>query len=204
MKAVKWFTGSMTTAFMLISCVTINIYFPAAAAEKAADRIIEDVWGTETAPVEQSDPTAAQQSQFSQPNSSEKLAIHVLNWLVSPATAGEANLNISSSAINTIQANMKKRHNALKPHYVSGAIGLTSKGLITVRDAKAIALKDRNKVKGLVADENKDRNALYAEIARANGHPEWQADIQATFASRWVKNAAKGWWYNSGGSWQQK
>ncbi|MDO9597336.1 MAG: hypothetical protein Q7J47_06430 [Azoarcus sp.] len=26
------------------ACVTINIYFPAAAAEKAADRIIEEVW----------------------------------------------------------------------------------------------------------------------------------------------------------------
>ncbi|QDF96209.1 hypothetical protein CJ010_06495 [Azoarcus sp. DD4] len=26
------------------ACVTINIYFPAAAAEKAADRIIDEVW----------------------------------------------------------------------------------------------------------------------------------------------------------------
>lgn len=26
------------------ACVTINIYFPAAAAEKAADKIIDDVW----------------------------------------------------------------------------------------------------------------------------------------------------------------
>ncbi len=26
------------------ACVTINIYFPAAAAERAADRIIEEVW----------------------------------------------------------------------------------------------------------------------------------------------------------------
>ncbi len=26
------------------ACVTINIYFPAAAAEKAADKIIEEVW----------------------------------------------------------------------------------------------------------------------------------------------------------------
>lgn len=25
-------------------CVTINIYFPAAAAEQAADRIIDEVW----------------------------------------------------------------------------------------------------------------------------------------------------------------
>ncbi|NLF53004.1 MAG: hypothetical protein GX576_01115 [Thauera phenolivorans] len=31
----------LTTA---TACVTINIYFPAAAAEKAADRIIEEVW----------------------------------------------------------------------------------------------------------------------------------------------------------------
>lgn len=29
---------------LLASCVTINIYFPAAAAEKAADKIIEEVW----------------------------------------------------------------------------------------------------------------------------------------------------------------
>lgn len=28
----------------LPACVTINIYFPAAAAEKAADKIIDDVW----------------------------------------------------------------------------------------------------------------------------------------------------------------
>ena len=28
----------------LSACVTINIYFPAAAAEKAADKIIEEVW----------------------------------------------------------------------------------------------------------------------------------------------------------------
>ncbi len=28
----------------LAACVTINIYFPAAAAEKAADKIIDEVW----------------------------------------------------------------------------------------------------------------------------------------------------------------
>ena len=28
----------------LSACVTINIYFPAAAAEKAADKIIGEVW----------------------------------------------------------------------------------------------------------------------------------------------------------------
>lgn len=34
-------------ACALSACVTINIYFPAAAAEKAADKIIEEVWKTQ-------------------------------------------------------------------------------------------------------------------------------------------------------------
>ena len=34
----------LALAASLAGCVTINIYFPAAAAEKAADRIIDEVW----------------------------------------------------------------------------------------------------------------------------------------------------------------
>ena len=34
-------------ALALSACVTINIYFPAAAAEKAADKIIDEVWQTQ-------------------------------------------------------------------------------------------------------------------------------------------------------------
>ena len=34
-------------ALALNACVTINIYFPAAAAEKAADKIIDEVWQTQ-------------------------------------------------------------------------------------------------------------------------------------------------------------
>ena len=35
---------SVGAAAILNACVTINIYFPAAAAEKAADKIIDEVW----------------------------------------------------------------------------------------------------------------------------------------------------------------
>jgi hypothetical protein len=35
---------TMLAVLTLPACVTINIYFPAAAAEKAADRIIDEVW----------------------------------------------------------------------------------------------------------------------------------------------------------------
>jgi len=36
--------GLAIAALALAGCVTINVYFPAAAAEKAADRIIDEVW----------------------------------------------------------------------------------------------------------------------------------------------------------------
>ncbi|MCB5187065.1 hypothetical protein LG200_03470 [Methylobacillus caricis] len=40
-----WFWAAPLALLLTLSaCVTINIYFPAAAAEKAADRIIDDVW----------------------------------------------------------------------------------------------------------------------------------------------------------------
>lgn len=37
-------SAALAAAGALASCVTINIYFPAAAAEKAADKIIDEVW----------------------------------------------------------------------------------------------------------------------------------------------------------------
>ncbi|MFW5446543.1 MAG: YdbL family protein [Methylophagaceae bacterium] len=200
MKQLKWLSSSFM-GLMLVSCVTINIYFPAAAAEEAADRIIEDVWGPET----QAEESAELEQQSLLNNTSQlNIAISILNWVVTPAQAAGPDININSPAINAIQAKMKARHAGLKAYYSSGAIGLTENGLVTIRDAKAIALKSRNAAKGLVADENKDRSALYAEIARANGHPEWQSDIQSTFARRWISKASSGWWYQSGGSWKQK
>jgi len=37
--------GACAVSVALASCVTINIYFPAAAAERAADRIIDEIYG---------------------------------------------------------------------------------------------------------------------------------------------------------------
>jgi len=44
---------AMLLMLFVAACVTINVYFPAEAAEKAADRIIRDVYGEEpVAPAE--------------------------------------------------------------------------------------------------------------------------------------------------------
>ncbi|MEQ1776170.1 MAG: hypothetical protein ABL891_20515 [Burkholderiales bacterium] len=42
--AISALLGGAALCAIGAGCVTINIYFPAAAAEKAADRIIDEVW----------------------------------------------------------------------------------------------------------------------------------------------------------------
>ena len=179
----------------LTACVTINVYFPAAAAEKAADRIIDEVWGDDARPADE--PT-------SRAPSPSRVLVAALGWLVPAAHAQDANIDISTPAIDALTASMQARHAQLSPLYADGVIGVTDEALIAVRDAKAVPLASRQKVNRLVADENRDRNALYREIASANGHPEWEAEIRSTFARRWIDRAQVGWWHRSGGRWRQK
>jgi hypothetical protein len=116
-----------------------------------------------------------------------------------------ADLEINTPAITALKSSMQARHAQLAPHYASGAVGLTRDGLIALRDANAVPLKDRQTVNGLVAAENNDRNALYKEIAVANGHPEWEPEVRNTFAQRWVQKAQPGWWYqDAAGGWVKK
>ncbi len=61
------------------------------------------------------------------------------------------------------------------------------------------------KRKAAVAAENRDRDAVYREIAVANGQPGWEDQIRQTFAQQWIRNARPGWFYqNANGNWQQK
>lgn len=182
------------------ACVTINVYFPEAAAEKAADKIIEEVWGDDA------DKAASGQSSDAKRlgDYASRIPLLVLQWLVPAAEAQQANLDISSPAIGKIEASMRARHAQLLPFYNSGAVGLTDNGLVAVRDASAVPLSSRTTVNQLVADDNRDRAALYREIAAANGHPEWETQIQQTFARRWIDLAQSGWYYQSGGVWIKK
>jgi len=187
-------------ALLLAACVTINIYFPAAAAEKAADEIIKDIQGITPQKVE---------PKSSLPDSHAA----VYQWIdkavglfiaSAEAEAAEADLAIDSAEIRQLRATMESRFASIKPFYDSGVIGIQADGLLAIRDAGSVPLKDRNKVGKLVAAENQDRQSLYAAIANANGHPEWAAQIKSTFAARWVSNAQAGWWYQASGTWKQK
>ena len=183
------------------ACVTINVYFPAAAAEHAADKIIQKVYGEDAAKPEAKTPDP----QTGLVNISVNVIAAIANSIIPAAQAQQPDINISSPAIDKATGMMEARHQSLSPYYDSGAVGMENNGLITVKDDNLIPLKDRNSVKKLVADENRDRNLLYAELARANGHPEWEGEIRNTFARRWIANAHGGWWYKDAtGRWLQK
>ena len=204
MSPMRWITAGLATfCLALAACVTINVYFPAAAAEKAADRIIEDIWGPEKGPKPEGGNT--QGSLLHEPGAMLLASLGSALDFVIPRAEAQADLDISSPAIRALTASMKGRAAELDPFFASGAVGLAPDGLVEIRDANAVALADRNKLKKLVADENADRNSLYREIATANGHAEWEADIRSTFADRWVANARAGWFYkDKSGAWKKK
>jgi uncharacterized protein YdbL (DUF1318 family) len=187
----------------LAACVTINVYFPAAAAERAASEFVGDVLG------ESQDDGALFDPLRPDPGITQlaySAAAGVLDLLVPSAHAQQADIEINTPQINAIKARMAQRQQqSLNALFDSGAIGFTNDGLVAIRDRSAVGLQERRNLESVVADENRDRKAVYREIAVANGHPEWESDIQETFAKEWVQKARPGWYYqNAQGSWVQK
>jgi uncharacterized protein YdbL (DUF1318 family) len=197
-------------SLLIAACVTINVYFPAAAADKAADQVINDITGGAA----KGATTTPPQSNFvpalknGEPNFLVSAFGNALYALVPSANAQDADaaLNVSSPAVTRIKQSMGARFGEMEKFFASGAIGLTKDGMVDVRDLNAVALPDRATVKRLVSEDNADRAQLYAEIAKASNHPEWEANIKQSFAKRWVATGAKPGWYYQGedGSWKQK
>ena len=221
MKRAHAVTGltSLVGLALLAGCVTVNVYFPAAQAQQAADKIIDAVTGSTAGPAAQPRQVKPQSSTpGEEPPSAARGAAatarsvllaatgRVLQLLVPAASAQEqANLNISTPEIRAIIASMHQRFQQhLKPFFASGAIGLTADGTIAVRDASGVALAQRATLVRLVAQQNQDLSLLYGEVAKANGHPEWASDIRSVFAQRWIAHARQNGWYyrDSSGNWE--
>ena len=133
------------------------------------------------------------------------LVLFTLLAALSGGVSAQANLNIDTPALAALRKSLRDKHQQLLPLYNSGAIGLTRDGSIGLRDANLVPLAQRAQVNALIADGNQDRAALYREIARANGHPEWEGEIRSTFAQRWIERAQPGWYYQgASGEWVKK
>ncbi len=192
-------------ATFVAACVTINIYFPAAAADAAAEKIVDDIIGRDRQDPVPSQPEGDDKGAFLGSDNAPVIVFNPLEWLIPSAHAATPDFNVDTPRIRQLRAEMKARHEQLKPFYEDGKIGYTSDGMVTLRDGAQVALRERGLIKNLLAAENRDREALYQAIAEANGHPEWEGQVRSVFADKWIERAPGGWWFQAvGGEWRQK
>ena len=92
-----WKRALFLTVFFFSACVTVNIYFPAAAVERAADQIVKETWG---GPSDANKAPASPQSRRAAPES-----LQISLSFVPSAHAQEADINISNPAIRDAVAN---------------------------------------------------------------------------------------------------
>ncbi|MBI4524776.1 MAG: YdbL family protein [Deltaproteobacteria bacterium] len=197
---VKKFFPSL--AVFLTACVTVNIYFPAAAVQRAADRIVEETWGEQPKGGVKERPEAIPKSgSFLTRN-----AYAFAGFAAEAFAAQEPDINISNPAIRALKDSIRTRSESIKPFMDKGNVGIGRDGLLVVRTTEGLSLKERAEVQQLVEAENRDREALYAEIARANNFPvERVADIKKIFAKSWIEQARSGWMIQDPqGSWRKK
>lgn len=179
------------------ACVTVNLYFPTAEVQKAADQIVEEVHQGKRQP-----PPSGGSSLIRNLGS-------VLAW-IGPADAWaqdrKADLEVSTPAIRALKQQMKVRYPQLLPLFRAGALGETNMGTVAARDTQSLSLGDRASLKRLVDAENADRMELYREIARANNFPAEQVEtIQKLFANSWRSQAQAGTWVQDDrGGWARK
>ena len=191
--------GQVTVVLLLLlsACVTVNIYFPAAAVQRPADEIVKETWGGPSGKTEQIQPQSLLQFV---PRETLSLS------LLSEAFAQEADINVSNPAIRGLRESIKRRSGAIKPYMDKGNAGINQDGMLVVRSSEGLSLKERAEVQQLIEAENRDREALYAEIAKANDiPPNAVPKIKGIFAKSWIDQAQSGWWIqDSQGNWKRK
>lgn len=183
----------------LVACVTVNIYFPAAAIQKAADAIVEDVRGIQDDKKEPVPDTKQDKQSF--------LPLKSWAFKFGPSEAhAQINIEVSTPAIRNLKEAMKNNFAALRPYYGKGAIGENNMGLLEPRNTAGLNLKEKADVTRLMEQENNNRIALYNEIMKAN---KLGADslpkIQKIFANSWRDKSEAGWMIqNDNGVWGKK
>jgi uncharacterized protein YdbL (DUF1318 family) len=186
-----------TLVLLVSACVTVNIYFPAAAVERAADQIVKETWGGPQEPVKKEEP----RSSILGP-----AQVTGIFRVVGEAYAQEADINVSNPAIRALKDSIKTRSNSIKPFMDRANVGIGRDGLLVVRSTDGVNLKERAEIQQLVDAENRDREALYLEIAKANNIArESVPRIKTIFAKSWIEQAQPGWWIqDEQGNWKRK
>ncbi len=197
-KSLKIVSASLFLLF-LFSCLTINIYFPEAEVQKAAEEIVDEI-RKEEEDKDKKDKDA-QMVEMDQAMSDGGGSFS----LVSSLYAQEAT-EVTTPKVRALQQSMRDRFAKIKPFFEKGIVGEGNDGFLKIRDESGLNLKDKATLRNLERDENNDRKNMYAEVARAMEIDASQIPkIQKIFAELWIKKAESGWWIQKeNGEWTKK
>lgn len=192
----------LTVLAILVGCVTVNIYFPAAQVEKTAEKIVDEVYQEKTEPAPQQ-PTDTPQSW------NERGIFHTVTRLavIGPAQAfAEEATTVSNAAIRGLKNQIAQRHKDLLPYYRQGQVGIDKNGFLEVRETNGLGLSQVASLKRLVNADNAARRQLYEEVAKAlNLNPNQVPQVQQIFAKQWRDKADAGWAVQAdNGQWGRK
>ncbi len=179
---------------IVMACVTVNVYFPAKEVEKKAGDIVDEIRKKEPSP-----PTA--------PSGPQSSLGRLYTLIIQDGTAyAQREAEVSSPAIQGLKNQIRDRFPRLIHFFQKGTIGEGKTGLIELRDTKGLSAAEKNDLKPLVEAENRDRRALYQEVARSMNIPSDQiGKVQRIFAEKWQKSSDRGWWIQKeDGQWVQK
>jgi hypothetical protein len=175
-----WSTILCMMVFVL-ACVTVNIYFPAEQVETMAGEIVDEIRGQEGGQ------KGLEEQSFLM--HIERSFLQSALMLLSPSNAwAQDATTISNATIRALKEKMKTRYAQLKPYYQKRMLQEGDDGYISIAQTDELGLKEKRDLKALVDAENKDREALYAEVARALVIDSSQINkVAEIFAKEWQK-----------------
>lgn len=176
-------TAIVLCLLLLAACVTINIYFPAEKVESVAGEIVDDIRGLKPGEVGQPPVQKKDQSFLHRATRLAQLA------LGASVVVAEEVTTVSNPAIRALKESMKARYQVLKPFYEKKMVSEGKDGYVALGNTSGLDLKGLRDLKGLIAAENRDRQSLYQEVARAlKIDPSQVNKVAEIFAKEWQKS----------------
>jgi hypothetical protein len=207
---------------LLVSCavITVNVYFPEKAVKDAYKSVdgmmLKGSGNTQPAP-ESQPPDSKDKDSAVKPLSSMFRALPALSFAAAAYAADSTSDSLavelaSMPEVTKAYATMSRNLPRVRELLAGGAVGLSSQGLIAVRDKTRVTPQDE----ALLKTENDSRKTIITGMAKAiakhnnltPGKEEMDqllAKSAATYAEAKRDEAAPGWWMQlQNGRWVQK
>jgi hypothetical protein len=218
MRLIRWLLAGLCAFLAACAIITVNVYFPEKAvkeAYKSLDDMLLKENGTQPATGKQPGTEPAQSEAKPQSGLFNELpslglcaTAHAADNLGDELAVEMAGMPEVVKAYDA----MSKRVPKLSSLFDSGAVGLSSQGLVVARDKSKFTPSDE----ALISQENQDRKTVISSMAKAilkiNKAEESKAALNqvmgkaaATFAETRREAARAGWWMQlQNGRWLQK